>query len=129
LRGEQAAGRQGELGSASTSQIVTLQVRGVVAPGVPLIEADNPNPPDVANAPKGPYIKDRMSSTYRWIIGLGNDELGYIIPAYNFQLGAPQPWIDEAEGDHYEETNSLGPDMARLIDENADLLMHWLKPE
>jgi hypothetical protein len=95
------------------------------APGVELIEPGNPNPPDVANAPKGPYIKDRMSSTYRWIIGLGNDELGYIIPAYNFELGAPQPWVDEAEGDHYEETNSLGPDMAALIDQYADLLMHW----
>ena len=99
------------------------------APGVPLNAEDNPNPPDVANAPKGPYIKDRMSSTYRWIIGLANDELGYIIPEYDFQLGAPQPWVDEADGDHYEETNSLGPNMASIIEKNADLLMHWLKPE
>ena len=98
------------------------------APGVPLIDEANPNPPDLASAPKGPYIKDRMSSTYRWIIGLANDELGYIIPAYNFELGEPMPWLDEAEGDHYEETNSLGPDMASIIEANADLLMHWLKP-
>lgn len=76
------------------------------APGVPLIEADNPNPPDVSKAPKGPYIKDRMTSTYRWIIGLANDELGYIIPQYNFELAAENPWVDEADGDHYEETNS-----------------------
>ena len=96
------------------------------APGVPLIEADNPNPPDISKAPKGPYIKDRMSSTYRWIIGLANDELGYIIPQYNFELAASNPWVDEAEGDHYEETNSLGPDMAMFIDKYADLLMYWV---
>ena len=68
-----------------------------------------------------------MTSTYRWIIGLGNDELGYIIPKYNFELPASNPWVDEAEGDHYEETNSLGPDMAAIVDKNADLLLHWAK--
>jgi hypothetical protein len=99
----------------------------VNAPGVPIIDPNNPNPPDLDNAPKGPYIKDRMTSTYRWIVGLGNDELGYIIPAYNFELGKPQPWVDEAEGDHYEETNSLGPDMAAIVDSYADLLMHAMK--
>ena len=98
------------------------------APGVPLVDPNNPNPPDLANAPEGPYIKDRMTSTYRWIVGLGNDELGYIIPEYNFQLGAPQPWVDEADGDHYEETNSLAPNMASLVDQHADLLIHWAKP-
>jgi hypothetical protein len=66
-----------------------------------------------------------MTSTYRWIIGLANDELGYIIPAYNFELAATNPWVEEAEGDHYEETNSLGPDMAKFIDDNTDLLMYW----
>lgn len=100
----------------------------VNAPGVPLIDPNNPNPPDLASAPEGPYIKDRMTSTYRWIVGLGNDELGYIIPEYNFQLGAPQPWVDEADGDHYEETNSLAPNMATLVDQHADLLIHWAKP-
>ena len=95
------------------------------APGVPIIEDGNVNPPDLSKAPKGPYIKDRMTSTYRWIIGLANDELGYIIPAYNFELAATNPWVEEAEGDHYEETNSLGPDMAKFIDDNTDLLMYW----
>lgn len=99
------------------------------APGVPLIDPNNINPPDIASAPKGPYIKDRMTSTYRWIVGLGNDELGYIIPAYDFEIGKPQPWVDEAEGDHYEETNSLGPDMAAIVEQHADLLMHWMKYE
>ena len=97
------------------------------APGVPLIDPMNPNPPKVDMAPQGPYIEDRMTGTYRWIIGLGNDELGYIIPEYDFVLAETQPWITEAEGDHYEETNSLGPQMAGLVDSFADLLIAWSK--
>lgn len=97
------------------------------APGVEIFEADNPNPPDLDNAPDGPYIKDRMPGMYRWLIGLGNDELGYIIPEYNFELAMDMPYVNEAEGDHYEETNSLGPKMAGLIDQYADLLIFWAK--
>jgi hypothetical protein len=29
------------------------------------------------------------------------------------------------EGDHYEETNSLGPDMAGLVDSWTDYLLAW----
>lgn len=95
------------------------------APDVPIIHPDNINPPVLRDAPKGPYIKDRMNSTYRWIIGLANDELGYIIPQYDFKLADSMPWVEEAEGNHYEETNSLGPDMAAFVDKYADLLMYW----
>ena len=95
------------------------------APGVPLIEDGNVNPPDVSKAPEGPYIKERMQSTYPWLIGLANDELGYIIPPYNFELADTMPWVNEAPGDHYEETNSLGPDMAPLVDQWTDYLLAW----
>ncbi|MCA9661726.1 MAG: hypothetical protein KC486_25535 [Myxococcales bacterium] len=97
----------------------------VNAPGVPLIDPNNTNPPDVDAAPQGPYIKDRMGGTYRWIIGLGNDELGYIIPDYDYQLADTMPYVDEAEGDHYEETNSLGPHIAGIVDDYAAYLTAW----
>jgi hypothetical protein len=97
------------------------------APGVPLIDPNNPNPPKIDQAPAGPYIKDRMPGMYPWLIGLGNDELGYIIPEYNFELAPGKPYTEEAEGDHYEETNSLGPHMAGLVDKYADLLIYWSK--
>ena len=97
------------------------------APGVPITKPDNTNPPKLDQAPPGPYLKDRMTGMYRWIIGLGNDELGYIIPEYDFVLAEDMPWLNEAEGNHYEETNSLGPSMASLVDEFADLLIAWSK--
>jgi hypothetical protein len=97
------------------------------APDVEIVKDDNPNPPRLEMAPEGPYLEDRMTGTYRWIIGLGNDELGYIIPEYDFQLAETMPWINEAEGNHYEETNSLGPKQASLVDGFADLLIAWSK--
>ncbi len=95
------------------------------APGVPIIDPDNSNPPNLDKAPEGPYIQDRMGGTYRWIIGLGNDELGYIIPDYNYQLDETMPYVAEAEGDHYEETNSLGPHIAAIVGDYADQLTTW----
>ena len=71
------------------------------------------------------YIRDQMSGEFNWIVGLGNDELGYIIPAYNFKLHESVPYLDEAEGDHYEETNSLGPDTEPIISAQAERLLQW----
>lgn len=46
------------------------------------------------------------------VIGLANDEIGYILPPSDFVLDDNMPYLQEAEGDHYEETNSVGPDCA-----------------
>lgn len=98
------------------------------APGVPLIDPDNPNPPQLDQAPQGPYLMDHMSGDTNWIVGLGNDEIGYIIPPYNFVLADAGAWILEAEGDHYEETNSLGADTYPRIEEVAAQLLSWQPP-
>ena len=91
----------------------------------PLIDEGNPNPPDLSAAPEGPYLFDRMGGTYNWIIGLGNDEVGYIIPPYNYQLHESTPYLQEPDGDHYEETNSLGPETAPLIEAAVIELLEW----
>ena len=90
-----------------------------------LINPDNENPPDLSAAPEGPYLFDRMGGEYNWIIGLGNDEVGYIIPPYNYQLHETTPYLQEADGDHYEETNSLGPQTTPLIEEAVIELLEW----
>jgi hypothetical protein len=46
---------------------------------------------------------------HRMIFGLTLDFLGYIVPRYNFVLDDLSPYIARAPGDHYEETNSIGP--------------------
>ncbi|MCP4919196.1 MAG: hypothetical protein GY913_20035 [Proteobacteria bacterium] len=90
-----------------------------------IVKDDNPNPPDLDQAPEGPYLLETIGAPDAWIVGLANDELGYIIPEFNFELHDTIPYLDEAEGDHYEETNSLGPQTAGLVTEQADRLLSW----
>ena len=45
-------------------------------------------------------------------VGLANDELGYIVPPSDYVLAEVAPFFNEAEGDHYEETNCVGIDVA-----------------
>jgi len=90
-----------------------------------LISEDNPMPPQIENAPQGPYWADLLDSEHAWILGLGNDEVGYIVPEYDFVIDLDSPYIDEPEGDHYEETNSLGPATAPLLDDAVRQLLAW----
>lgn len=93
-----------------------------------LIGKDNPVPPDLDAAPQGPYLIERLTppdAPRPWLIGLGNDELGYIIPGYDFVVADSMPYFNQAEGDHYEETNSLGPDTAGILESEADRLIEF----
>lgn len=51
------------------------------------------------------------------VIGLADDELGYIVPPSDFILDPELPYFQEAEGDHYEETNSVGRGCAEAVAE------------
>jgi len=95
--------------------------------GDDLIDANNPNPPAIENAPGGPYLKDLLEMNdgvkYALVFGLTEDFVGYIPPAYNYILDANSPYIEEAEGDHYEETNSVGPQVeAQAVGAMRDLI-------
>jgi len=45
------------------------------------------------------------------VIGLANDEVGYILPVEDFKY----PWNPFKPGKHYEETNSIGKDIAPKV--------------
>ncbi len=47
-------------------------------------------------------------------VGLANDELGYIVTPSDFVLDADAPYVNSSKG-HYEETNSVGINVARDI--------------
>ena len=53
------------------------------------------------------------------IVGLANDELGYIVTPTDFLLNEEKPYLEKTmdyKGEnHYEETNSVGPDCASCI--------------
>ncbi|MBP6841062.1 MAG: hypothetical protein KA190_27445, partial [Kofleriaceae bacterium] len=81
--------------------------------GWPLLDPSKPNTPDLATAPAPPYLRDLVLAnpgvTYPVLAGLAENYVGYIVPAYNYVLSPNSPYLDEADGDHYEEVYSLGP--------------------
>ncbi len=93
------------------------------AAGPCMIRPSNENPPDLSAAPAGPYIKEKMPGDVIFTVGLGHDELGYIVPSYDFQLAPDGAYIIEAEGHHYEETNSTGPAHTIVIQQKIDALL------
>ena len=81
--------------------------------GWPLYDNTKMNLPKFDQAPQPPYMRDLVLAhsgvRYPVLAGLGEDYIGYIVPAYNYALDPDNPYITEAEGDHYEEVYSLGP--------------------
>jgi len=91
--------------------------------GRPLITPGNPNPPDVSKAPKGPYLRDLVKAPAPMVVGLANDELGYMIPGYDFKL-SPHRWmLPRLPGNHYEETNSIGKSVTPIVVDAAAKLL------
>jgi hypothetical protein len=84
-------------------------------------------PPDIGALDKSKIIdfaRDQKA-THRWVLGLGLDEIGYIVPEYDYALDPQNPYFEEASpGNHYEETNSVGTDVERLI---VDPILQLLK--
>lgn len=93
--------------------------------GRPMVREDNPNPPKMDQAPPGPYLKELVGGAYPAIIGLANDHVGYLIPSFNYELHDETPYYEEAPGDHYEETNSVGPGVTPGLLADYEKLFGW----
>lgn len=95
--------------------------------GIPIIDPANPNPPPLDEAPPPPYLRDlaRADAEQVWLLGMTNDYLGYLVPDYNYQLDPGTPYFEEAEGDHYEETNSVGRGGWSNIRRELEALLAW----
>jgi hypothetical protein len=60
-----------------------------------------------------PAVREMMPGKYKFVLGLANDEIGYIIPKSQWDVKAPFGYgRDKAP---YGEENSLGPDTAPLL--------------
>ena len=62
------------------------------------------------------------------MIGLANDEIGYIVPPSDFLVNPEMPYLekitDHTGENHYEETNSVGPLCAEIIAETWEALLN-----
>lgn len=64
------------------------------------------------------------------VVGLANDELGYIVPPSDFLVNETNPYLERTEDargeDHYEETNSVGPECANAVAQTFERLLEAL---
>lgn len=72
-------------------------------------------------------LRTMGNTKHNFVIGLCNDELGYIIPDNDFFLNEGLPYINSTKDrlgrNHYEETNSTGRNTARTILEETEKLI------
>ncbi|MBI4348004.1 MAG: hypothetical protein HY553_14200 [Elusimicrobia bacterium] len=91
--------------------------------GRPVVGETNPNPPPLAKAPKPPYLRQRLGTRHGIVVSLANDEIGYLVPEYDFQATASRSMLPQPQGTHYEETNSIGPRATRILLEAYEALL------
>jgi hypothetical protein len=100
--------------------------------GVPVVDTTRENPPDLTLAPDDGYLKERAiaarpDAEYVFLFGCAEDFLGYFVPPFDYELG-PSPYTSEAPGDHYEETNSIGPEGWPRLESKMRELIEWVPP-
>jgi CheY-like chemotaxis protein len=95
---------------------------GSLSFGRPVVSTDNALPPDLPAAPKGPYLREQLGAKAPMLVGLANDELGYLVPGYDFKVRPGKLMLPRLPG-HYEETNSIGPTATNLIVSAAEKLL------
>ena len=79
-----------------------------------------------ADYPDAPFelpLKSLLKAPYRMLVGLANDEIGYIIPRAEWD--ERPPYLNGAQKPWYGEVNSVGPEAApRILDALRILLAH-----
>ncbi len=60
-----------------------------------------------------PYLRSKMDGQFKFVFGLANDEIGYIIPKSEWDV--EPPYLYNLDNSPYGEVNSLGPETGPLI--------------
>lgn len=93
-----------------------------------LPESEKANP----DVPEERPARAQMTGAYRFLIGLGQDELGYFVSATDYTYPSLYPVYSNGEDrngvDHYQETLSLGRDTARTLSQITSQML-GIEPE
>jgi hypothetical protein len=90
-------------------------IPGEIYPELVLDKVQDPADPgaDFPDAPIEPAIYKQLAGPYRMLIGLANDEIGYILPKR--QWDEKPPFCYGRQKPQYGEQNSLGPETAPIL--------------
>ena len=104
-----------EVGYLKLGDLEVAVIPGEIYPELVLSKVQDPADPnaDFPDAPIEPGLYAQFKGKYKMIVGLGNDQLGYIIPKR--QWDAKPPFCYGLKKAQYGEENSIGPEAAPLI--------------
>lgn len=118
-----------EVGYFKLGELDLAVIPGEIYPELVLGKVEDPAVPgvDFPDAPIEPGIYPNMPSKHKMIIGLGNDEIGYIIPKR--QWDEKPPFAYDRTKMQYGEVNSVSPEAAPIICESfRDLVRQAKRP-
>jgi hypothetical protein len=104
-----------EVGHLKLGDVEIAIIPGEIYPELVLGKVQDPVDPgaDFPEAPIEPSIYGQMSGKYKLIVGLGNDEIGYVLPKR--QWDAKSPYCYGRKKDQYGEENSVGPEAGPIL--------------
>lgn len=102
-------------GVLTLGELQVALVPGEIYPELVLGKVADPAPPgaDFPEAPAEPALLGQLKARHRWVLGLAQDEVGYIMPRR--QWDARAPFTYDYKKAPYGEINSLGPETAPLL--------------
>ena len=112
--GKRAAVRT-RAGVLTLGEVQIALVPGEIYPELVLGQVPEPAPggADFPEAAVEPSLLSQLTARHKLVIGLAQDEIGYILPKR--QWDAKAPWTYGRTSAPYGEINSLGPDTAPLL--------------
>lgn len=104
-----------EVGHLRLGQLDVAVIPGEIYPELVVGGVPDPAPAgaDFSDAPIEPVVYHQMIGRYKMIVGLGNDEIGYILPRR--QWDEKPPYTFGRTKPPYGEINSLGPETGPLL--------------
>jgi hypothetical protein len=104
-----------EVGYLTLGELDVACIPGEIYPELVLDKIQDPadKGADFPDAPKEPAIYPHMTGKYKMIVGLANDEIGYVIPKR--QWDEKKPFCYGLTKAQYGEINSCGPDVAAVL--------------
>lgn len=106
---------QTEIAWLGLGELELAAIPGEIYPELVLSRVQSPADPgaDFPDSTVEPGVYDQLRSPHRMLIGLANDEIGYIIPKR--QWDEKPPYCYGRKKSQYGEINSLGPETAPLL--------------
>lgn len=115
-----------EVAAFTLGEMSLICIPGEIYPEIINGGIEAPQGQDYAIAPlETPPLREAMPGEYKFVLGLANDELGYIIPKSEWD--EQPPYLYDATEPLYGEINSLGPNTAMLIHREVMGLLRELK--